>query len=379
MTTICTDPRPAAAKRSDGLRLGVVGLGERAAWMTKLMLDAEADARLAVVVDPGGEAAARQRIETNTLRTARRVGFYDDIEQLLRKGDDLDGIVVGTRCHLHTPLAIRLLDVGVPLFLEKPVAISWDQLAALRGAFGAVDRDRVVVSFPLPRTPLFEAVHAMVRSGRLGTVNQVQAVNNVSYGAVYVDNWYVDCTLTGGLWLQKATHDFDYIHRLAGAVPLFVSAMHSRQVWREPTLNQDAGSALVQYHDGVHACYSQNFLTRRSAGTRGATITGEDATARFDWVEKSIRVTDHRSERVENIHIDDEGGHGGGDHHLARNFLDVVLGRAPSLTPMADGLLSAATCLAARDAAHRRTVEPIPPQTDDPRPTMIDRLIEPAD
>lgn len=377
MTTLTQPHSPPTRRR--GLRLAVVGLGERATWMFKCMAEVDDRVCLAAVVDAGGEAKAREQIEKNELPAADRIGFYDDLEALLDRGDELDGVVIGTRCHLHTPLAIRLAQTGLPLFLEKPVAISWAQLDALRDAFADVPADRVVVSFPLPRTPIFESVHAMIRSGRLGEVNQIQATNNVSYGAVYVENWYHDVSLTGGLWLQKATHDFDYIHRLAGAVPKFVTAMHGRQVWKEPTLNQDAGSAMVQYHTGLHANYTQNFLTRRSAGVRGAIITGEDATVRFDWVDKSIRVTDHREERVEDITIDDEGGHGGGDHKLARNFIEVLQGEAPSLTPMADGLLSAATCLAARDAAHRRTVEPIPPQAPGRDAPMIDRLIEPTD
>ena len=379
MTALSTDRQPASARKT-GPRLGVVGLGARAAWMTQRMLDAEPDARLAAVVDPGGEEAASKRVEKDGLKALDGVHFLPDLDALLRSGDELDGIVLGTRCHLHTPLAVRLLETGIPLFLEKPVSISWAQLAGLRAAAEATDTSKVVVSFPLPRTPLFEAVHAMVRSGRLGTVNQVQAFNNVSYGDVYKDSWYADTALTGGLWLQKATHDFDYLHRLAGeARPAFVTAMHSRCVWGEPTLNQDAGSAIVQYDDGSHTAYSQNFLTKKTAGARGATLTGEDATVRFDWEQKSVRVVDHRSERTEDIHIGDEGGHGGGDHRLARNFMDVVLGRGPSLTTLAEGLLSAATCLAARDSAHNRTVEPIPPQDGRPTPSPPPTLIEPAD
>jgi hypothetical protein len=90
---------------------------------------------------------------------------------------------------------------------------------------------------------------------------------------------------------------------------------------------------------------------------------------------------DHTRDRVDEVEVKAEGGHNGGDHALARNFLDVVLGRAPSLTPLADGLLSAATCLAARDAAHRRTVEPIPPQAPrqkvDPARIVDTSAIEP--
>lgn len=376
MTRVSSQPQPSVA-RHRGIRLAVVGLGERAAWMLKAMSQVEPDVRLAVVVDPGNPTTVQEKIDTNELPCVDHVARYSDLEAMLDRGDEIDGVVIGTRCNLHTPLAIRLAETGLPLFLEKPVAISWAQINQLRHAYSDARGDNVVVSFPLARTPIFDAVHAMVRSGRLGEVNQIQAINNVNYGNVYVDNWYRDCTLTGGLWLQKATHDFDYIHRLANAVPMYVTAMHSRQVWGENTLNQDSGSAIVQYHSGLHANYSQNFLTRRSAGRRGAIITGEDATVWFDWYENAIRVTDHREERVENTTIKDEGGHGGGDHKLARNFMDLVLGRAASLTPMKDALLSAATCLAARDSAHKRTVEPIPPQSPDQHATMDTRPIEP--
>ena len=361
------------------VRLGVVGLGERAAWICRCLADVDPQVQLAAVVDPAGEAAIRRVIDERELPTADHLAVYDDLDTLLQRGDELDGLVIGTRCHLHTPLAVRLASLGLPIFLEKPVAITWDQLDALRQAFSGAADPRIVVSFPLSRTPIFEAVRDMVRSGRLGEINQIQAVNNVNYGGVYVEQWYQDCSLTGGLWLQKATHDFDYVHRLAGAEPRFVTAMHSRQVWEEPTLNQDAGSAIVQYHTGVHAAYTQNFLTRRSAGVRGATITGEDATVRFDWNTKSVRVVDHRQERVDEIRIDDEGGHGGGDQRLAANFLDVVRGRGPSLTTLTDGLVSAATCLAARDAAQHRTVEAIPAQSDSAPAEMVQRVIEPVE
>ncbi len=46
--------------------------------------------------------------------------------------EDLDGIIIGTRCSLHTPLAIKAMERGVPIFLEKPVYISMEQVQALK-------------------------------------------------------------------------------------------------------------------------------------------------------------------------------------------------------------------------------------------------------
>ena len=362
------------------IRLAVIGLGERSAWMLKLMAEVEPHVRLDVVVDPARDQA-RKRLSESHIAVADALGEFDDVDAFLAGAADVDAVILGTRCLLHTPMAVKLAPLGLPLFIEKPVAISWQQLAAVREAYPPARGEQVVVSFPLRRTPLYEAVLDLVRSGRTGVVNQLQAVNYVPYGSVYVDSWYRDYDLCGGLWLQKATHDFDYLHRLADAKPMWISAMHSQCVWRPPVLHQDAGSAVVQYDTGLHAAYSQNFLSRRSAGRRGATITGQDGTVAFDWVSEKLRFVDHTSDRVDEVEIKTDGEHHGGDQALARNFLDVVLGRAPSLTPLADGLLSAATCLAARDAAHRRTVEPIPPQADVQRPDagrVVDTsLIEP--
>ncbi len=368
--------RTPGAVRPATIRLAAIGLGERAAWMIKLMAEADPDVRLEALIDPDPRSA-QERIDANQLPCVKRLARYDDVDDFLADGADVDGVVLGTRCHLHTPIAVKLAATGWPVFLEKPVAIDWAQLDELHAAYDQRS-DRVVVSFPLRRTPIFEAVQDFIRAGRLGTINQVQAVNNVSYGAVYVDKWYRDYALTGGLWLQKATHDFDYLHHLVESTPIRVSAMHSRRVWAEPVLHQDAGSALVQYANGAHVCYSQNFITRRSAGRRGATVTGEDGTVAFDWNAKSVRFVDHREERVEDLRIDADAGHGGGDQRLARNFIDVILGRAPSLTPLDDGLLSAATCLAARDAANRRAVEPIPGRfAPGRRDEAADPVIEP--
>ena len=47
--------------------------------------------------------------------------WYADADELLA-GEALDGVFIGTRCSLHTPYACRVLDMGLPLFLEKPIS-----------------------------------------------------------------------------------------------------------------------------------------------------------------------------------------------------------------------------------------------------------------
>ena len=382
------------------LNLGVIGLGGRAASLLGVFRRVHSGLRVAAVADPDREGA-RQRLRGAEL-PERDTAFFAETDELLGNAGDLDALMIGTRCNIHTPLAVEAARTGLPLYLEKPVAISYEQIVALRDAYRGREKS-VVVSFPMRVTPLFRAVMEVVESGRLGVVNQVQAVNYVPYGGVYyARETYRDFDVTGGMWLQKATHDFDYLNALLG-VPTAVSAVMNRKayggdmphdlrcsacdlactclespegvvrrgddggvgtgdhlcVFGEGIKLQDAGAALLAYEDGTHASYTQNFLSRRSAGSRGATITGYQATLSFDWFKGTVTVIDHHRDRVDNITVRATTGHLGGDEVLARNFVDVCLGRDESRTDLASGLLSAAMCLAARESAHTQRWTPV--------------------
>ncbi|HEX7009894.1 MAG TPA: Gfo/Idh/MocA family oxidoreductase [Phycisphaeraceae bacterium] len=396
------------------LRLGVIGLGLRASHMVRAMRNADPELHVAAVADPDGEAALQRLRQMNlgdngtlTCQTA---------EQLLEQADRLDGLLIGTRCHLHTPLAVQVAGTGLPLFLEKPVAIDAEQLQALNQAYRGKE-DQVVVSFPLRVTPLFRTVLEIVRSGRLGKINQVQAINNVNYGGVYFGNWYRNYDQVGGLWLQKATHDFDYINHLLGQTPLTIAAMSTQGVYggdrpfdlrcsacdqtqscpespRNQALrgdtggmkkddhwcafsqgirNQDAGSAILLYSPGLHASYTQNFITRRGAHRRGAIITGYHATLEFDWATDSITIHDHHDHRVDRITVKPTGGHSGGDAALVTSFVKLMRREEPgSYANLRDGLISAAICLAARESVLTQTFQPIVPpwQSASDHPTV---------
>ena len=114
------------------------------------------------------------------------------------------------------------------------------------------------------------------------------------------------------------------------------------------------------YENGIHASYSQNMLSRRSAYKRGATVVGYEATLDFDLAPMEMRLIHHHSGEVEQIRVDaGSDGHGGGDHILAKSFLDLISGRAGSNSTLKDGLLSASMCLAARESARTKTFQPV--------------------
>ena len=208
-------------------RIGFIGYGLRSETMLKAFRALEADICVAAVADPRHAQIAPGTKDDPYFAETR---WYEDAAPLLAR-DDLDGVFIGTRCPLHTPLACRVLKTGMPLFLEKPVCISREQYEALREA-GRGQEKRVVVSFPLRFSTITLEMEKLARSGSLGRLTMVQAVNNVPYGSVYYHSWYRDPAQTGGLFLQKATHDVDYLCFLTGERPVSVCAATAKLYYR---------------------------------------------------------------------------------------------------------------------------------------------------
>src|SRR5439155_14091135 len=161
---------------------------------------------------------AREWADEREIPARQKTHYFQDYDELIERGGDFDAFLVGTPDHLHTPLAVRLAPFNKPLFLEKPVAISWEQHRELAVAWAGRE-NRVLVSFPLRLTGHVQAAMQLIRAGRLGTISQIQAVDNVYYGGVFFGQWFREYEKTGGLWLQKATHDLDYITQLMHASP----------------------------------------------------------------------------------------------------------------------------------------------------------------
>ena len=376
--------------------IGIIGFGKRAKdGLCKSMrnygsIEGNDQFRVVAISDVRPEEELRAGLESIGFGDAR---IYRDPEDMY-KNEKLDGVIIATRCSLHTDMALINAKYGVPVLLEKPVATSLEQIEKLRSICETMD-DKTIISFPLRCSPLALKVKEIIASGVLGKISQIQAINNVPYGRVYYQDWYRDDVETGGLFLQKATHDLDLIQFLLNDTlkPVMISATESKMIFKGDmpaglkccncdkrdtctesdknvstygdryevydnccyavdTGNHDSASIMVQYEDGMHAIYSQNFVARKGAGRRGDRLIGYNATVEFDFDSKTIDLFYHNEDKHEHIDMKEQcaTSHGGGDLVMVRAFADIMDGKK-STTPLSLGILSAYLCLCARKSA----------------------------
>ena len=375
--------------------LGVIGFGSRARamWTQSFSTHGEIEGndsfRLSAITDIMPEETLNKHLERMNLTD---VNLYRDPVEMFEK-EKLDGVIIATRCSLHTKMALLAAKYGVPMLLEKPVCTTDEDLERLCTIVDKMDQ-KTIISFPLRNTPIAMKAREIVKSGILGTISQVQAINNAPYGRGYFHNWYRDDKETGGLFLQKATHDLDLIQFLLGEPhPVMVGATESKMVFKGDmpaglkcgncekretcpesdvnvrsygdkygvsdgccfavdTGNHDSASVFVRYDTGLHAVYSQNFVARKGSARRGIRIIGYNATREFEFNTQTLDIFYHNENKTEHFTTEftHSGSHFGGDRFMIDGFAKM-LGGAPSPAPLSMGIMSARLCLAARRSA----------------------------
>ncbi|NUW37402.1 Gfo/Idh/MocA family oxidoreductase [Nonomuraea sp. SMC257] len=336
----------------EDLRIGVIGLGLRSSL-------ARAAHR------PGAGAAVTALCDTDPAVLKHQAGVFDaaymteDHRRLLDR-DDLDAVILLTPDDTHERIAIDCLEAGKAVYVEKPLAITVEGCDAILRAARRTGT-RLYVGHNMRHMGVVRLMREAIRRGDIGEPKTVWVRHFVSYGGdYYFKDWHADRTRTTGLLLQKAAHDLDVIHWLAGGYTTRVSAFGDLMVYgdlprREPGTPRPEGwlreydwppTARRDLHDvvdvedvsvmnmrldnGVIAAYQQCHFTPDYV--RNYTVIGtEGRLENFgDGPGDTVKVwntgpTGYRGDADVTYRVPDaHGGHGGADTEIVTEFLRFV-------------------------------------------------------
>ncbi|MFC5645591.1 bi-domain-containing oxidoreductase [Kitasatospora cinereorecta] len=216
------------------VRLAFVGAGNYATSMLLPHLEQRDGVVLSTVVTTTALSAANAQ---------RKFGFAratTDLDAVL--GDpSVDAVFVVTRHSSHAELTRKALLAGKAVFVEKPLALTEDELAGVLTAVEESGNDRLQVGFNRRFAPLLQ--EAKNRFGvRTGPANLRYLVNA---GRLQHGSWYLQQGTEGSRFAGEGGHFIDTASWLLDADPVSVYAV-------APAGNEDL-QVVLRYPDGSTA------------------------------------------------------------------------------------------------------------------------------
>jgi len=208
--TVTLPESPAVPRTHNGkVSVGVVGSGN---YATGVLIPAfkSAGARLTTVASSGGVSG---------FHAARKFGFAaTTTETAALIGDaSVDAVVVTTRHDTHADLVVEALDAGKHVFVEKPLALTLDDVdrivAAREAALARGMSPLLMVGFNRRFAPHVVRMKQLL-DGQGGPKAMIMTVNA---GAIPADHWTQDKEVGGGRIVGEACHFIDLLRHLAGA------------------------------------------------------------------------------------------------------------------------------------------------------------------
>ena len=378
-TDLMETRREKMAGSSAQVRIGAIGMQGRGAlaaqWHQpegKSVVVAGAD------IDERAHGEFRKRFGDSVFVTT-------DYRRVVERSD-VDAVAVMSPDYCHEEHAVAALEAGKHVFCEKPLAITVEGCDRILDAARRSGK-RLMVGFNMRYMNIFRVMKEIVDSGQIGEVKAAWVRHFVGFGGDwYYHDWHALRRNTTSLLLQKACHDLDMIHWITGQYTKRVAAFgsldfyggdkpndlecptcpekdtcteflvwpgHSYCVFRKDVSVEDNSVVIMELENGIKATYTQCHFTPDYfrnyvfIGTEGRVENLDDGS-------KVVLMTRNRSKKWRNLadHRIDvkpaEGGHGGADPQIARDFIDMItMGKEPLSTPMAGRMSVATGCAAA--------------------------------
>jgi predicted dehydrogenase len=225
-------PAPAAPGQADAPRVSVIGAGNYAGAVLIPAFKA-AGARLQRIASAGG---------ASSVHLGRKFGFAEattDSATLLASATT-DVVVISTRHDTHADYVLRALGAGKHVFVEKPLALTQDDLTRIEAAARSTPRQLLMVGFNRRFAPQVVRLKQLLAA----TPGPKSFVMTVNAGAIPASHWTQDASVGGGRLVGEGCHFVDLLRFLADA------AIESHQVQAMDGATRDTASVLLRFADG---------------------------------------------------------------------------------------------------------------------------------
>jgi UDP-N-acetylglucosamine 3-dehydrogenase len=246
------------------LKTAVIGVGSMGVNHARVNWEMP-DADLVGVADFNHESADRVAYKYNTK------AFYD--HQTLLDETQPDAVTLAVPTIYHHQIALDIIDRGIPLLIEKPIAFTIEEGQDIINA--AKQKGVKLMIGHIERfNPAIMSVRQLIADGELGRIFQMDAHRQGPFPARIADV---------GVVVDLAVHDLDVMR--------FVSQTEVVRVYAETEKHihskyEDLLTGLVRFSDGIIGTLTINWLTPTKI--REFIVTGERGLYRCNYLTQDL-------------------------------------------------------------------------------------------
>ncbi|MBQ4387291.1 MAG: Gfo/Idh/MocA family oxidoreductase [Prevotella sp.] len=252
-------------------------------------------------VDGSSVVAVMSRSERRARRYAEQHGipkWYTDAQELIDDAD-VNAVYVATPPSSHATYAIMAMKAGKPVYVEKPLASSYEDCARINRVSEQTGMP-CFVAYYRRQLPYFEKVREIVERGVIGKVVNVQVRFSVppreeDYAPDGRLPWRVLPDIAGGgYFYDMAPHQLDYLQQLFGVIveARGISSNRGGLYKAEDTVN-----ACFEFENGLSGSGSWCFVGHESAREDRIHLMGDRGSVSFSVFDyQPIRLNTSRGE-----------------------------------------------------------------------------------
>lgn len=237
------------------INVAIVGTGSIACIHIKSLLTFPERCRITALCNTNPAKAQKLKEEFNL-----DCQIFDDYRKMLHSDTEIDAVIICTPPFTHAEIAIKAMDSGRNVLVEKPMATC---LAECDAMLEAEKRNNVVLGCVAQnrfRDSIYK-LKAVLDSGTVGKL-RIAHVNSLwNRGQSYYDLWWRGLWEKegGGCTLNHAVHHIDMINWIQGELPRKVTSVMTN-LRHDNAEVEDISLSMLSYADGSIAQLTASVL-----------------------------------------------------------------------------------------------------------------------
>jgi predicted dehydrogenase/threonine dehydrogenase-like Zn-dependent dehydrogenase len=272
---------------------------------------------------------------------AQKFGIGQSVtdNRIMLDDPDLDAILITTRHDAHANQVIEALEAGKHVFVEKPLALTHEDLDRVEAAYEKSNKT-LTVGFNRRFSPFSEDLKKQLGDAP-GPINVIATMNA---GFIPQDVWVQDMEVGGGRIIGEACHLIDLITFFTGSL---VESVVMNAMGPNAAENTDNASILLRYADG-----SQGVINYFSNGSKAYSkerieLYSQNRTAVID----NFRRSHYHGFSGSGMKKGQDKGHG----EQFRRFYESLKSGGPAIVPIAEVMNASRAAISAVESLKQGT------------------------